>query len=312
MLVAVICGATATGKSALARKIAEANGYEIISADSRQIYRGFKIGTNAPTLAERSILHHLDGFCAPSEVFSPRAYPALVHALIAANPHTHFLVVGGTGLYLKELLFPSPFDRGPTPDAIKNEVQTKIQNFGLPHMYAELLRLDPEGARGLHPNDGYRIAKRLENLAITGESYTKLTGPVLRDPRFPNVPILCLDVERETLYARIDKRVGEMLEAGWLAEVQGLMKLPDWKNLPAFSSLGYTELAAVIEGTLGLPEAIARIQKQTRNYAKRQGTFFRTQLPETQHWDGDELDVELSSVGWNWEAFQNQQDKLKN
>jgi tRNA dimethylallyltransferase len=80
-----------------------------------------------------------------------------------------------------------------------------------------------------------------------------------------------------------------MLEAGWLEEVRDLMKLPDWKSLPAFSSLGYAELAAVIEGTLSLPEAIARIQKQTRNYAKRQGTFFRTQLPETQHGDAQKL-----------------------
>src|SRR5690606_12559225 len=168
MLVAVLCGATAIGKSALALELAKANGFEILSADSRQIYRGLEIGTGAPTSAEKaSVPHHLTGFVDPAETFSPREYPAHVHRLLDARPGTRFLLVGGTGLYLKELLFPSPFDRGPTPENVKAEVQERIRKEGLPALHAELLRLDPEGARALHPNDGYRIAKRLENLLLT-------------------------------------------------------------------------------------------------------------------------------------------------
>jgi tRNA dimethylallyltransferase len=303
MIAGVLCGATASGKSALALKLARTNGFEIISADSRQIYRGFEIGTNAPSQADRTVPHHLIGFVDPSTSFSPRAYPAHVHALVTAHPNTRFLIVGGTGLYLKELIYPSPFDRGPTPDAIKQNVQEKIAALGLPHMYAELLRVDPTGAAGLHPNDGYRIAKRWENFLITGESYSLLTGPQILDERFANVPLLCLDVDRPELYLRIDQRVEAMLQSGWLDEVRGLMSIPDWKNLPAFSSLGYGELAAVVSGKMGLAEAKQYIQKQTRNYAKRQITFFGHQLPGLQHWAGNELVAALNGCDWSWKVF---------
>ncbi len=303
MIAAVLCGATATGKSALALKLARNNGFEILSADSRQIYRGFEIGTGAPTASERNVPHHLIGFADPTRTFSPREYPAHVHAILNANPETRFLVVGGTGLYLKELLYPSPFDRGPTPEAIKAEVQERIKTRGLPRMHAELLRLDPEGARALHPNDAYRIAKRWENLLLTGESYSALTGPLVPDPRFQDVPVLCLDMGREELYSRIDKRVEDMLQAGWLEEVRELMTLPDWESLPAFSSLGYSALAKVIAGVLPRAEAIRVIQKQTRNYAKRQVTFFRRQLPAARHWAVHRLEDALGACNWRWEDF---------
>jgi tRNA dimethylallyltransferase len=319
MIVGVLCGATASGKSALALKIAEANGFEIISADSRQIYRGFTIGTNAPRGAELAIPHHLVGFLDPGLAFSPRAYPGHVHDLVASHPHINFLIVGGTGLYLKELIFPSPFDRGPTPDAIKAQVQSKINKQGLAEVYAELLRIDPEGTRGIHPNDIYRIAKRWENFLITGESYTLLTGPQVMDKRFEGVPMLCLDVERTSLYARIDARVKEMFAAGWMDEVKQLMTLPDWESLPAFSSLGYREIAAalvvtqadsgtgILTGTepqaILKDEVIQKIQMQTRNYAKRQVTFFNRQLPGLQHWDANLLTEALISCNWSWKAF---------
>jgi tRNA dimethylallyltransferase len=303
MIAAVLCGATAAGKSALALKLARANGFEIISADSRQIYRGFEVGTNAPTAADGDVPHHLVGFEDPARSFSPREYPSRVHALLAAHPDTRFLIVGGTGLYLKELLYPSPFDRGPTPEAIKNEVQNRIRDQGLPRMHAELLRLDPDGARALHPNDAYRIAKRWENLLLTGESYSLLTGPLQADPRFGDVPVFNIEIPREELYARIDKRVEQMLAAGWLEEVTRLMALPDWETLPAFSSLGYADFAAVVSGALSLREAVLRVQKLTRNYAKRQITFFRRQLPAAQTWDAHELERTLESRNWNWEAF---------
>ncbi|HLP41940.1 MAG TPA: isopentenyl transferase family protein, partial [Fibrobacteria bacterium] len=118
MLAAILSGATAVGKSSLALQLAERNGFEILSADSRQIYRGFAIGTGAPTAEETARApHHLVGFLDPDRAFSPRDYPARVHALITARPEARFLLVGGTGLYLKEFLYPSARDRGPTPEA---------------------------------------------------------------------------------------------------------------------------------------------------------------------------------------------------
>lgn len=304
MLVAVLCGATAAGKSALALRLARANGFEILSADSRQIYRGLSVGTGAPTAEEMaSVPHHLIGTVDPAYVFSPREFPIHVHRILAERPRARILIVGGTGLYLKELLYPSPFDRGPTPEPIKLEVQDRIRVQGLPRMHAELLRLDPEGSVSVHAHDAYRIAKRWENLLLTGESYARFTGPPLLDPRLSGVPVIWLDSEREALYARIDARVLAMVRAGWREEVTGLMGNPAWRGWPAYSSLGYAEMTAVAEGGLGMDAAIASIGKQTRNYAKRQRTFFRHQLPAAERWDREPLQAALERCDWRWDAF---------
>ncbi|MDQ3001651.1 MAG: tRNA (adenosine(37)-N6)-dimethylallyltransferase MiaA [Fibrobacterota bacterium] len=307
MLEAVLCGATAAGKSTLALQLARANGFEILSADSRQIYRGLEVGTGAPTAAEKAVTpHHLVGFVDPAQGFSPREYPSHVHRILAERPEARFLLVGGTGLYLKELLFPSPFDRGPTPEPIKLRVQERIRAEGLPALYAELLRLDPEGAAPIHPNDAYRVAKRLENLLITGVSYARFTGPPVPDPRFADAPLIWLDPERDPLYARIDARVEAMAQGGWLEETRRLMEDPAWRTLPAFTSLGYAEMTNVAEGRLTLEAAVAAIRKQTRNYAKRQRTFFRHQLPGVERWEADTLREALERVDWDWTAFRNQ------
>ncbi|MEO6097280.1 MAG: tRNA (adenosine(37)-N6)-dimethylallyltransferase MiaA [Fibrobacteria bacterium] len=304
MLVAVLCGPTAAGKSALALELARANGFEILCADSRQIYRGLEVGTGAPTEAEQALVpHHLAGCIEPGQAFSPREYPLHVHRLLDANPETRFLAVGGTGLYLKELLFPSPFDRGPTPEPIKLEVQERIKAKGLAEMHAELVRLDPEGADAIHPNDAYRIAKRWENLLLTGQSYARFTGRPILDPRFEGTPILWMDMEREPLYRRIDARVEAMAHGGWLEETRNLMEDPAWRTHPAYTSLGYAAMTEVAEGRITLEAAIQAIRKQTRNYAKRQRTFFRHQLPGIERWEAEDLRAAFIDVDWKWEVF---------
>lgn len=308
MIAAVLCGATGVGKSALALRIAEANGFEIISADSRQFYRDLEIGTNAPTAAEKArVKHHLVGFLDAAESFSPREFPARVHALLADNPGTRFLIVGGSGLYLKALLYPSARDRGPTPESVRADVQRRLQELGPARMLEDLRDLDPEGARALHPNDAYRIAKRWENVLITGESYSGFAGALHLDPRFADVPVLWLNTDREKLYARIDARAQAMLRAGWLDETRRLMQRPDWASLPAATSLGYRELADVLAAGTPSPQALERaleaVRKRTRNYAKRQLTFFRHQLPAAKAWDLDRFGAALEQVGWDWDAF---------
>jgi tRNA dimethylallyltransferase len=304
MLIAALCGATAVGKSAVALRLARANGFEILSADSRQIYRGLAVGTGAPTEAERAAVpHHLVGFADPAQAFSPRAYPPLAHALLEARPDARFLVVGGTGLYLKELFFPSPFDRGPTPEAVKAEVQARLRARGAPALHAELAAADPEAAAAVHPNDAYRIAKRWENLLMMGESYTSLSGPAIRDPRFADVPILWLDREREELYRRIDARVEAMMRSGWAEEARALAADPAWRTMPAFSSLGYAEMTEVAEGRLAPNAALESMRKRTRNYAKRQRTFFRGQLPGAIRWDCAAFEALCEAVEWRWEAL---------
>jgi tRNA dimethylallyltransferase len=246
--------------------------------------------------------HHLFGILGPEQAFSPRAYPPLVHALLEARPDGRFLIVGGTGLYLKELFYPSPFDRGPTPEAVKAEVQERLRIKGAPALHADLAAVDPEAAAAVHPNDAYRIAKRWENLILMGESYTRFAGPTLRDPRFAEVPIICLDREREDLYRRIDARVEAMMHAGWIEEARALAADPAWRASPAYSSLGYAEMTDAAEGRLPPADALESIRKRTRNYAKRQRTFFRRQLPGTLPWDADAFTALCESCGWLWDS----------
>jgi tRNA dimethylallyltransferase len=318
MVVAILAGPTAVGKSALALRLAEANGFEIISADSRQIYVGFRIGTGAPTEAEAArVPHHLVGFLPPSESFSHREFPARVHALMAERPEARFLVVGGTGLYLKELLFPAAKDRGPTPAAVRDEVLERMSREGSQALHAQLLALDPDSLQGVHPNDAYRVARRWENHLITGESYSAFAAPAaeagvvdaagaagaMKDARFADTPVLILEEDREDLYHRIDERVGEMMAAGWLDEVKALMSHPAWRDFPAMSSLGYAELASVAGGATSLEDALHAIRKRTRHYAKRQATFFRHQFPEAERWRPTALRIALEAARWDWERF---------
>ena len=265
MIVAVLCGATAAGKSSLALPLAKANGFEILSADSRQMYRGLEIGSGAPTAEDRAAVpHHLIGCLDPSEGFSPRQFPARVHALLAERPEANFLLVGGTGLYLKELLYPAAFDRGPTPTGVRDEVRARMEKEGSVALHAELARIDPEAAVGVHPNDAYRVAKRLENLLITGESYKRLEGPRAMDPRFAAVPILRVDLERERLYDRIDARVEEMARRGWPEETRRLMAMPGWADFPAMTSLGYRQMAQAVAGDLSMEMALTIERKPYR------------------------------------------------
>lgn len=304
MVVAILCGATAVGKSALALRMAEANGFEIIAADSRQIYRGLSVGTGAPTPAETAkVPHHLVSFLDPSQSFSPREYPARVHALLAERPDTDFLIVGGTGLYLKELLYPAARDRGPTPEPIRSAVQERLAREGSAALHAELSLLDPESLVGVHPNDAYRVAKRWENHLITGEGYAGFAGAPSLDTRFVGVPILWMDDEKTALYERIDRRVVEMIRAGWLEEIRTLMARQEWRDFPAMSSLGYREMAEVVQGGKTLAQVQGEIQKKTRKYAKRQVTFFRHQFPTALPWSPAGLEAALGSSGWRWDRF---------
>jgi tRNA dimethylallyltransferase len=123
------------------------------------------------------------------------------------------------------------------------------------------------------------------------------------DARFEGVPLLVLERDRSGLYRRIDARVEAMVESGWVEEARRLAAKPGWKNFPAANSLGYPEMTAVAEGALGIEEAIRRIQKQTRNYAKRQITFFGHQFPAIRPWQAEALTGSLEKCGWNWESF---------
>jgi tRNA dimethylallyltransferase len=295
-VVAVLGGPTASGKSALALRWAKARGLRILSADSRQLYRGFAIGTGAPTEEElRSVPHHLVGTVEPSETFSPARFRAEAARIVAEHPGEGFLVVGGTGLYLKEWRTPSR-DRGETPPEIREAAAREIAAKGTAAVHAELAKHDPEGLAGVDPNDRHRVQKRLENHLFTGLPYANPREP---DPLFEGVPFVWLDPTRPSLHHAIETRVRVMFTAGWADEVERLMRAWDPATTPAFNALGYRELAQALGRGEAPDSVLEQVVARTRQYAKKQVTFFRHQFAGARAFDPGVLAEKLASTGWN-------------
>lgn len=282
-LIAIITGPTASGKTALALRWAAARGLEIISADSRQAYRGFRIGTGQPTAAERAAVpHHLVDHLDPRESGSPRRFAQEADAIVAARPGTGFLVVGGTGLYLREWMHPGTEERAEIPREIREAVAARIAAEGLEAIHAELVALDPGGMRRVEPTDTYRITKRLEHWLHTGRTYARREPDPPLNPLFAGVPFLWLHPDRKELHGRIAARVEAMFDAGWVDEVRELAGLHDVKRTPAFNAIGYREIADALAAGKDPRAAIPGIVARTRQYAKKQVTFFRHQFPGAQ------------------------------
>ena len=298
-IVAILGGPTASGKTALALRWAKAKNLEIISADSRQNYRGFCIGTGAPTEKETAhIPHHLTGFLDPQENFSPKSFRTAVVEILATHPETNFLLVGGTGLYIKELLYGGT-SRGETPPEIRTQAEKEISVKGLSAVYAELLAKDPEGMDRVDARDKHRIQMRLENQILTGRPFRDFAFSKTIDARFENVPVFWLDPTRETLHANIADRIRNMAAQGWLDEVRSLLERHDPSTAPAFNALGYRELAEVARGKASLSGTWEDIAQRTRQYAKRQTTFFRHQIPGARSASPEALETALQQADWD-------------
>lgn len=299
-VIAVLAGPTASGKTALALRWARARNLEIISADSRQLYRGFAIGSGTPSEEERrGVPHHLLACVEPDEPCSPRRFRKEADALVSARPDANFLVVGGTGLYLREWMHPGTEDRGETPRAVREAAGAAIAERGLPAIHAELTERDPEGMRRVDPHDAYRIRKRLENWLHTGRSYALPRELPPRDPRFENVPFLWLDPDRKELHRSIAVRAEEMFRRGWADEVRALMERFDPQRTPAFNAIGYREIAAALAEDKNPESALPTIVARTRQYAKKQTTFFRHQFPGAAAWKLETLARALEAAGWD-------------
>jgi tRNA dimethylallyltransferase len=320
-IVAVLGGPTASGKSALALRWARARGLEILSADSRQLYRGFAIGTGAPTADERAAVpHHLVGHTDPSEAFSPQRFRVEARSIVESRPDARFIVVGGTGLYLKEWMFPS-VSSGEAPGSVFNmpadiraAAEREIAERGAAAVHADLSDKDPGGMEGVAPQDLYRIQKRLENWLFTGKSYVRDGGNIALNPLFKGVPFVWLNPARHDLHKNIEARIRSMFADGWIDEVRLLMQAHDPETAPAFNALGYREIAdALKENALRAgedvppPDLLEKILVRTRQYAKKQTTFFRNQFDPARHPDGfgahafspADLVRRLESSGWD-------------
>ncbi|MEL6931164.1 MAG: tRNA (adenosine(37)-N6)-dimethylallyltransferase MiaA, partial [Cyanobacteria bacterium J06600_6] len=210
----VICGATASGKSGLALEIAQRLDSVIISADSRQIYKEFDIGTAKPTIAEQELVPHYQiDICEPTEVLTLAEYQRQTRELIASNKNTVPLLVGGTGLYLDSIAKGLKIPRvAPQP-----ELRSQLSALGQTQIHAWLTQVDPAAARKIHLNDQYRTLRALEVFYVTGIPISAQQG---ENP--PNYPILQigLDCEVEALDRRITTRVQQMIEMGLVEEVQ--------------------------------------------------------------------------------------------
>ncbi len=275
----IICGPTASGKTSLALEYADTIDIEIISADSRQIIRRLNIGTAKPTQEELSqVPFHLVDVINPGERYSAFRFMTEANQAIKETldrGHVPF-VVGGTGLYLRALT-DGVVEMDDVDMAIRQELESQADEEGMEAMYALLERVDPLEATRVHPNNRRRVLRALEIFRMTGKSKSELvvTGAYKKsDYAFD---YYCLAPERKGLYEIINVRVDQMLDAGWMEEVESLVSEGLADDIRSSNVIGYGELLHVIEGRSNLEEAVAMIKQNTRRYAKRQMTWFRRQ-----------------------------------
>ncbi|HSA94644.1 MAG TPA: tRNA (adenosine(37)-N6)-dimethylallyltransferase MiaA [Acidobacteriota bacterium] len=273
----VVLGPTAVGKSRVAVDLAFRFGGEVMSGDSIQVYRGFDIGTDKPAEAtHRGVPHHLIDIVGPEVQFTAADFvrEALAAARgIAARGHLP-IVAGGTGLYLKALLeglFPGPG----RDDAVRAALEAEAREKGLDALFHRLEAVDPEYARKIRGRDRVRIIRALEVHATTGrpisEHFRSTESPV----KGRTVIRIGLRLERAELIKRIEARVDRMFARGLVEEVRGLLARGVPETAPPFRALGYSHVLRRLKGEIGLDEAVALTKADTRQYAKRQMTWFR-------------------------------------
>ena len=283
--VVVLTGPTGVGKTEISLELAQLLNAEIISADSMQVYQGMDIGTAKATPAQRArVTHHLLDVVSPVQPFSVYDYQRLARAAIddITQRGKLPLFVGGSGLYLRAALTPYRFTQAPADRSLRKQLQQRAQEEGSLALYQELQQLDPESALVLHPNDLRRIIRALEVYLLTGQSISV----ALQETKSTTAPYqtlwFALNRERQELYRRIDHRVWQMIAAGLEAEVrslqaQGLLRGSDAEPNIAGQALGYKELLPYLAGELSLEAAVAKIQQESRRYARRQLIWFRAQ-----------------------------------
>ena len=277
--VVAIVGPTAVGKTAAAVELVYELGGEIVSADSMAVYRGMDIGTAKPTSEElRGAAIHLIDVADPAQPFSVGEYASLAQNalddVLKRNPPA--VLVGGSGLYVRAAidgLAPSV----PAADgSLRRELEEEARVHGKEYVHSRLAKVDPESASRIHPNNLKRVIRALEIYEATGEAPSTLFGEdSKRAPRYPGTRFFGLTMDREALYERVDRRVDAMMEAGLVDEVAGLIERGVDTEFPSMQGLGYKEISEFLKGRCSKEEAVALIKRSTRQFAKRQYTWFR-------------------------------------
>ena len=269
-----IAGPTASGKTALSIALAKELNAEIVSCDSMQVYRRMDIGTAKPTLTERQgIVHHMLDVAEPYEDFSVSRYCNMASAIVDAilSRGKTAIIVGGTGLYMDSLIKGNDF--APFPSTGMRQM---LEAKPIEEVFSQLQTIDPDAAAKLHLSDRKRIIRAMEVYLETGET---ITAHNLRTqslpPKYTPIWFALEDADRAALYERIDRRVENMLEQGLLEEIRQLLASGIPAKATAMQAIGYKEFVAALQGECSLEQATAHVQQASRNYAKRQLTWFR-------------------------------------
>ena len=290
----IICGPTGSGKTDIALKLADSHPIEIISADSRQIYKHLDIGTAKPSKAEmQKCPFHLIDIIEPGERYSAFNFiDDAEKAIKAINKRGSIpILVGGTGLYLRALT-DGVVEIEESDFSIRDRLEKEF-DINPDKLFEKLQLIDPLEAAKIHPNNRHRIIRALEIFKLTGKSKSELmTTGKYKKSQF-DFRYLCLAPPRDMLYERINNRVDKMLKEGLLEEIETLIKTGWKEKLAASKVIGYSEFLEYYEGNISLDETVLLIKQNSRRYAKRQMTWFRKQENLTFYDTADELTAEI-------------------
>src|SRR3972149_9471905 len=281
-LIAIV-GPTAVGKSELALHLAQYFPVEIISADSRQVYRYMDIGTNKPTSAERAAVpHHIIDVVEPDGDFSLAMYHQLaIEALKAIQQRGKLpVLVGGSGLYVWSLIEGWKIPQVPPDQKLRRQLEARAEQEDSQSLYRELQDIDPTAAEKINPSNICRIIRALEIYHTTGQPPSQLQRK--EAPGFP-ILVIGLTQERSELYRKIDWRVDKMIQRGLVEEVEQLLKKGYSPSLPSMSGIGYKQISQFLRGEMTLPQAIDKIKYETHRLARHQ--YARVRLSASRiHW----------------------------
>lgn len=276
--VIIITGPTASGKTKLGIEVAKKINGEIISADSMQIYRGLGIGTAKVTNEEtEGIIHYGIDICDINEKFSVADFQnyayTKIEEILAKGKQP--IIVGGTGLYISSLIQNMIFTEYEFNEDYRKELEKIATNKGNEYVYNMLYEIDKKSAEAIHPNNLKRVIRALEIYNLTKETKTSQNAKTNKENTRYNYKTFVIDIEREKLYDRINRRIDIMIENGLIKETRWILEQNIDKNATAMQAIGYKELFAYINGEATLEQCIEKLKQESRRYAKRQLTWFR-------------------------------------
>ncbi|MDN4607385.1 tRNA (adenosine(37)-N6)-dimethylallyltransferase MiaA [Sporosarcina highlanderae] len=278
--VIAIVGPTASGKTALSIELAKMLDGEVINGDAMQVYKGLDIGTAKIKKDEMDgIPHHLFDVKSPFESFSVAEYQSAVRKCIdeIMSRGKQPIIVGGTGLYIQSVLFDYRFTDEAADETVRLTLEAELATEGGPErLYNRLLKLDPFSAEKIHPNNHRRLVRALEIIEVTGKTKNEHEQGKGQVPVYSHL-IIGMDMDREILYERINRRVDQMMKEGLLKEASDLWD-QGIRNVQSVQAIGYKEIHQYLEGKVSLEDTVVLIKQNTRHYAKRQMTYFRNKM----------------------------------